>query len=360
MYIHVKHSEKLKVELMASGIGYSIRTEPCIISQYDFGCVYIDSPTSFPLKVINYGSSVFDLLWSTRPDSSGALYRISGCPWDIKPNRFPLGPGEECVVRVSAVGSAPGVVKSEMYLLGFVNGDKINLHTIEKSQWRVQLLKSILVISPEQLIFRVDHLSANVRCVDAEHTVDLYNPTRDTLYTRITVRYPFYLSGSGDWSSGDLICAHSSENTCEVISHPTPSSSYSTSSTVSSNFTSSESVHLDCHMKVAKVVNLDGLSEGSQCTLKAAKDDHVPGEEIGPGGYVDHVPARDMADVLGDSDHTLEDAAKHGDLEDPPKNGHFTEVPLYQALHRGSKSVGSTTSFQPLDLISVNTESCSR
>ncbi|KAI5737279.1 hypothetical protein M8J76_011757 [Diaphorina citri] len=37
MHIHVKHSEKLKVKLMASGIGYSIRTEPSIISQYDFG-----------------------------------------------------------------------------------------------------------------------------------------------------------------------------------------------------------------------------------------------------------------------------------------------------------------------------------
>jgi hypothetical protein len=37
MRIHLKYCEKLKVELMASGIGYSIRTEPCIISQYDFG-----------------------------------------------------------------------------------------------------------------------------------------------------------------------------------------------------------------------------------------------------------------------------------------------------------------------------------
>ncbi|XP_026680959.1 hydrocephalus-inducing protein homolog [Diaphorina citri] len=31
IHIHVKHSEKLKVKLMASGIGYSIRTEPSII-----------------------------------------------------------------------------------------------------------------------------------------------------------------------------------------------------------------------------------------------------------------------------------------------------------------------------------------
>uniref|UniRef100_A0A8D8W0Y0 Hydrocephalus-inducing protein n=1 Tax=Cacopsylla melanoneura TaxID=428564 RepID=A0A8D8W0Y0_9HEMI len=224
LIIHGCHLDPLTVKLTALGVGFSILTEPNIVPSYDFGRVFIGTKKQFTITVVSYGTVSHELLWSSTGTSSGALYRQHSSPnqsnltqnsfqtscspeWDIEPKRFTLGPGERLKVQVTVYSECHGAVETDFYLLGFVSGDRKHLQNLFKSTWHILFLKSSLIFSPEELLFRVDHVSPDVRCLDISHPVELWNPNEDTRYATIRVRYPFYLTWENrDLSSSDLMC----------------------------------------------------------------------------------------------------------------------------------------------------------
>lgn len=97
-------------------------------------------------------------------------------------------------------------------------GDKMNLQNVLKTSWRVLFISSILRFTPEQLLFRVDHVSPELRCVESSDTLEVYNPTEDTLYTSIISQYPFYLScDQGDMSKYHLITDQIDQDPCTTL-----------------------------------------------------------------------------------------------------------------------------------------------